>query len=176
MPLSYELYQGIRSFAANFLLTWSLLVSGPFIAAFEFLLLLMLFFFKYQTMSWMLRQRWHFIYSNFYHFQGMFSSLHIKDRSHELLFHDRCADAEISLANFNNLGLFAPQLLLVCCTPAWTAIWESHINSRGSGPVWWGASLCSLALTTQVSYPFIKDSESNSGKEAVEPGIIQQDV
>lgn len=117
--------------------------------------------FKYLTMSWMFRQRWHLIYSMFYHFQGRGCFLPYISQTEAmpvLLFHACCADAEISLANFNILGLFAPQLLLVCCTPAWTAIWESHINSRGSGPVWWGASLCSLALTTQVLYPFIKDS------------------
>lgn len=58
------------------------------------------------------------------------------------------------LAQFSPVCSLFSQLLWAFCIPAWTATWESHTNSRGSGPASWGASQCSSVSTTPVLYPF----------------------
>lgn len=74
------------------------------------------------------------------------------DRICPLAFHRICAYLVVFVP------FFSPQLLLACCTPVSTAIWESRTSSRGSGPASWGASQCSSASTMPVLYPFTQSS------------------
>lgn len=48
---------------------------------------------------------------------------------------------------------FFPQLWLVCCTPVWIAILESHTSLNGSGQAWCAALLSLWASITPVLYP-----------------------
>lgn len=48
---------------------------------------------------------------------------------------------------------FFPQLWLVCCTPVWIAILESHTSLNGNGQAWCAALLSLWASITPVLYP-----------------------
>lgn len=154
---TYVLYEGICSLAVSFLLTWTNLASDPFVATFDFLMLLMVFFFLIKNRPSKIQQCHQCsdtdatFFIRFLSFSGDVFSLPCQGQKPSLCCSSMTVvlfDAGISLANSNVLGLFASTAVVGLLYPCL----DSHLGEPHKFKREWASVMRCIAVFVGINH------------------------